>query len=320
MRNEGPFVLEWVSHYIALGFTDIVVAFNDCTDGTDVLLTELDRQGFITAVRNDRGMRGGAAQAAAYRKIRALPVSAEMDWTGVFDADEFLVIHEGDGTTNALLDALPEGCQALSLNWRLFGNTGQFDFTQEPLTERFTACGPPVATKAQAGVKSFYHRSLPIHVVGPHRPRLPAGHDWNGIWLDAELNQVPEQFIKTGWRLSNTQMKIAQVNHYMLRDADTFMVKSWKGRASNSAAPKIKYWRAFNETSDQDHSVLRLKDRRAEALAAMRSSRRVRLAHREAVISHRRLVKELKREPELAQLMKEIRAKTPVLAASDVAP
>ena len=34
MPNESPFVVEWIVHYIALSFTDIIIAYNNCTDPT----------------------------------------------------------------------------------------------------------------------------------------------------------------------------------------------------------------------------------------------------------------------------------------------
>lgn len=34
MKDEGPYLLEWVAYHRAIGFTDIVVAANDCSDGT----------------------------------------------------------------------------------------------------------------------------------------------------------------------------------------------------------------------------------------------------------------------------------------------
>ena len=34
MKNEGAFLLEWVAHHKALGFDDLVICTNDCTDAT----------------------------------------------------------------------------------------------------------------------------------------------------------------------------------------------------------------------------------------------------------------------------------------------
>ena len=41
MKDEGPFVLEFVAHHRVLGFDAIHIASNDCTDGTDLLLDVL---------------------------------------------------------------------------------------------------------------------------------------------------------------------------------------------------------------------------------------------------------------------------------------
>jgi hypothetical protein len=38
MKDEAPYLLEWVAHHLAVGFTDIVVYTNDCTDGTVEML------------------------------------------------------------------------------------------------------------------------------------------------------------------------------------------------------------------------------------------------------------------------------------------
>ena len=34
MRDEGPYLLEWVAYHRLIGFTDIVVCSNDCVDGS----------------------------------------------------------------------------------------------------------------------------------------------------------------------------------------------------------------------------------------------------------------------------------------------
>ena len=45
MRNEALFTVEWVAHHLAVGFDKIVIFTNDCDDGTDLLLSALQRGG-----------------------------------------------------------------------------------------------------------------------------------------------------------------------------------------------------------------------------------------------------------------------------------
>ena len=51
MRNEGPFVLDWVTYHRAIGFDKIVVVTNDCDDGTEEILDALQAQGQVEHVR-----------------------------------------------------------------------------------------------------------------------------------------------------------------------------------------------------------------------------------------------------------------------------
>ena len=51
-KNEGPFLLEWVAHHLAIGFTDLVVYTNDCSDGTDDMLIRLEELGLAHHRRN----------------------------------------------------------------------------------------------------------------------------------------------------------------------------------------------------------------------------------------------------------------------------
>ncbi len=46
MKNEGPFILEWIAYHRAIGVQDFLVYTNDCTDGTDDLLRLLAKKDF----------------------------------------------------------------------------------------------------------------------------------------------------------------------------------------------------------------------------------------------------------------------------------
>ncbi|MGA1180601.1 MAG: glycosyltransferase family 2 protein [Marivivens sp.] len=52
MKNEGPYILEWVAHHLAIGFGHFIVVTNDCEDGTDEILLALQQRGPVTHVIN----------------------------------------------------------------------------------------------------------------------------------------------------------------------------------------------------------------------------------------------------------------------------
>ena len=52
MKNEGPFILEWVAWQRLIGVDRIVVLTNDCDDGTDAILDQLDRLALVRHLPN----------------------------------------------------------------------------------------------------------------------------------------------------------------------------------------------------------------------------------------------------------------------------
>ena len=58
VKNEGPFLLEWIAFNRVIGVTDFLFYSNDCTDGTDRLL---DEQGRVFSAEG-LSMMGGVPQ------------------------------------------------------------------------------------------------------------------------------------------------------------------------------------------------------------------------------------------------------------------
>ena len=52
MKNEAPFLLEWVAYHRLIGVNDILVFTNHCTDGTDLMLERLDTARSEIALRH----------------------------------------------------------------------------------------------------------------------------------------------------------------------------------------------------------------------------------------------------------------------------
>ena len=86
VKNEGPFLLEWLAHHRAVGFTDFLVFSNDCDDGTDAMLDRLAELGWLTHLPNPGPWKEGP-QWAALKRADAHPLVAQADWIAVIDVD-----------------------------------------------------------------------------------------------------------------------------------------------------------------------------------------------------------------------------------------
>ena len=104
VRNEGAFLLEWLAHHRAVGFTDFLILSNACDDPTAEMLAHLDAQGLVHHLPND-GPHEGGVQWAGLKRADGHRVVREVDWILTLDIDEFVNIHLGQGTLADLIAA-----------------------------------------------------------------------------------------------------------------------------------------------------------------------------------------------------------------------
>lgn len=236
-RNEAPFVLEFVAHHRVLGFDEIIIASNDCTDGTSDILDALHRAG---AIRHLPCVppHGISPQAHAYQQIRlAFPVDAA-DWLMILDADEFLNIHVGAGRLPDLI-AAQDDADLVLVNWACFGSDGHERWRDEPTTTRFLHRMRTLA--GEAHVKTLIRGPARWQTLSNHHPFGWTGKGKvrlafaAGVWHE----EVPGKDVTFGAyrdvKPTVGTFRIAQVNHYATRTADSFALRRARGRG---AAPQ----------------------------------------------------------------------------------
>lgn len=262
VRNEGAFLLEWLAHHRAVGFTDFLIFSNDCTDGTNTMLDRLQELGLLTHIAND-GPHPEGPQWAALKKAEKHPMRKSADWVMFFDIDEFVNIHVGDRTLPALLAALPEAT-AIPLTWRFFGNDGQVRYEDKPVTRRFVQAAPAVLywPWRAALFKTLFRNDGVYAKLGVHRPRNPDKDRLHqSRWFDGSGRPLGAQFHTTRIfsDFGQDNYRLAQLNHYALGSMESYIVKADRGRANRDASAfDVSYWVERNFTQERDDSVTRL--------------------------------------------------------------
>jgi hypothetical protein len=287
VRNEGAFLLEWLAHHKAVGFTDFLVFSNDCDDGTDAMLDRLQSLGHLTHLRND-GPHEGGVQWAALKQADRHPLVRQADWILPLDVDEFVNIHVGDHTLPALLAALPRAT-AITLTWRLFGNGGVVRYDDRPVTEQFTRAAPAVIYWPWRATmfKTLYRNDGTYGKLGVHRPRSPdASRIGQTAWFDGEGRELPEKFnrqrIFSNMGQSNTAL--VQLNHYPLGAMESYIVKCDRGRAVHGGDRLgMDYWAERNFSAEEDLTIAATARARDAALAALKADDALARLHRDAV-------------------------------------
>lgn len=228
MRNEGPFLVEWVTWYRLLGFTDILIVTNDCTDPSPALLAALQAEGWVRHldVTIPPGRRITPTKLAAAKRH---PTVRQADWVFTCDVDEFLVIHAGEGKLADLLAVPGRPVLGISVNWRHFGADGQTAW-QDGLVHRLHRRAAPEGFALNRWVKSLMHLPIRYRALGEHGPvgiADPATPDLP--WVNADGVAVPDwapepDRIRT-LPAALTSYATAQINHYMVRNPESFALK-----------------------------------------------------------------------------------------------
>lgn len=271
VRNEAAFLLEWLAHHRACGFTDFLVFSNECSDGTDLMLDRLHAMGQLTHCRND-GPHAEGPQWAALKAANTHPLVARADWILFFDIDEFVNIHVGDHTVPALLAALPDAT-ALPLTWRLFGNAGIVGFEDRPVTETFTRAAPAVLhwPWRAALFKTLFRNDGSYTKLGVHRPRSPR-RTVAQRWFDGSGRELPPEYHRTRIfsPFGRDNYGLVQLNHYALGAMESYLVKCDRGRANRDASRfDMGYWVERNFCDVEDQSISALAPQRVQHLAVM---------------------------------------------------
>lgn len=302
VKNEGAFLLEWLAHHRAIGFTDFLVFSNDCSDGTDAMLDRLAAMGLLTHVRNP-GPWSEGPQWAALKTADRHPLKAAADWVLFLDIDEFVNIHAGDGTVSALLSALPEAT-AIPLTWRLFGNAGVVDFTDTPVTAQFTRAAPDAMTWPWRALlfKTLFRNDGSYRKLGVHRPRSPdPARMARQRWFDGSGLELPPLYHRT--RLFSPpgapHYRLVQLNHYALGAMESYVLKCDRGRANREASTfDMSYWVERNFCTEEDTSIARHAPALAAGMAELMADAVLARLHAAAVAwRHSRIAELLLEEP-----------------------
>ncbi len=287
VKNEAAFLLEWLAHHRAAGFTDFLILSNDCDDGTDAMLDRLAELGVVAHLPNP-GPHEGGVQFAGMKRADKHPVVAKADWIMTLDIDEFVNIHTGDHTLAALIAALPDAT-AIPLTWRLFGNAGAVLYVDEPVTDQFTRAAPAILTWPwrAAMFKTLYRNDGTYGKLGVHRPKNPDPDRVDAArWFDGAGRELPTRFRRQQIfsPFGRDNYALAQLNHYPLQSAQSYLVKCDRGRAVHSADRLgMDYWVERNWSDVEDQSISAIKNARDAELARLKSDQRLRALHEAAV-------------------------------------
>lgn len=307
MKDEGPFILEWLAYHKVIGFDHFYVFSNDCWDTTpEILTTMAEALGIVlhydNSMVNDLShSESHDPQRRAYLKALGLRRVREAEFILTSDADEFLNIHVGDGTLSDLLASVPP-FEAMSFTWRLFGSSGAVEIADALVLDQFTQCRPNLkpAFVRKFGVKTLF-RPQRVEKIGVHRPfhvkpiqegRFPIR------WLNGSGEDHYEYYRCLKWHASDEThgCALAEMNHYALKSSEAFLAKMRRGSANSADLGRLglAYRDFYNHNEERNTSIQRhipaVKAQIEEWYSICPDLKRL---HQEAVSLHKKIAREM---------------------------
>ncbi|MEM9967898.1 MAG: glycosyltransferase family 2 protein [Pseudomonadota bacterium] len=260
IRDEGPYLVEWLSHHLAAGFDHMLVLSHDCTDGSDQLLDMLSVDPRITHMPFEpAGPK--TVQWQALERIKSHELYRNADWALFFDCDEFLCSPK---SVSHIIDDFSKQTtfDALTLPWRFFGANGQKRRKEGLTPERFKRAAPFDLHFPLAHLFKTLHRPRSFRQPGVHRPRLKKNSE--AIWMHANGQMLPSSFAQSDAAItlygSISHSPKLWLNHYSLRSVEEFLIKRARGLPNHMAREiDLQYWveRNWNtvEACEIDHML-----------------------------------------------------------------
>lgn len=301
MKNEGPFILEWLAWHKSIGITSFVVFTNDCTDGTDDILNRLDELGYLRHLPNPAlALDSPHLQNTALNYTPFLREWQAADFFISMDVDEFINIRVGKGKLTDLMKAVGE-FDALSMSELNHGSNNHTTYSPGLMTEQFPRHQliEPNSPDEKRGVKTIVRLSKKLKSARNHRPvfRTRAGEV---RWLDGSgqpvnsLHDDPKLKALT----AKGRYNLVSLDHFSLRSLDSYLIKMQRGRVSVKWGDVSKrYWRTRNRNEELSSTFGRQqKDFRA-ALDKLMSDVQLSRLHNAACAHHAKTAASLYDQP-----------------------
>lgn len=230
LKNEAPYLREWLDYHLLAGVDHFYLYDNDSTDDYDGIIAPYVAAGLVTSKK----FSGGSAQFAAYADA-VLNYRFQSRRMAFIDLDEFIFPKSNRSVVEVVDEILLRTSAAgLAVNWQIFGSNGlrKADYNRGVL-ERFTRRAPvdwviPIPNRdipgGNAQVKTIADPRRVAFFTSAHFPIY-----FEGNFSVNERGEVVPNYCNE----PVTAEKIA-INHYNVKSREEFLAKLSRGRADKA--------------------------------------------------------------------------------------
>lgn len=301
LRNEAPYIVDWIAHHRTLGMDHFLICSHDCEDGSDQLLDALANEGVVTHLPFEPSG-DKTVQWQALKRLDKHQALKSYDWAIFFDLDEYLNLPKSTAKMADML-ARCDDADGVAVPWRFHGSAGLEEFEDAPVTARFTWAAPRDLHYPLGHLFKSFIRPKAFRQLGVHRPRhkknsAPRWRMGDGTEISGPVGADDKAITLYGYpKIGSAGMPV--FNHYSLRSAEEFLLKRDRG-LPNHADRELgaDYWAERNWNTEEDGTIQRFAQPVAEERQRLMDLPGVLKAHERGFEWHKKKIKKLRQNIE----------------------
>jgi hypothetical protein len=244
IRNEGPYLAEWLEYHLLVGVQHFFLYDNDSTDRPRSVLCPYLRDGLVNYTQWPGIHQQLNVNAFVIQHLRNISF-----WVAIIDVDEFILPMSNLSIGDTLRHF--ENVGSVILYWLIYGSNGQINRTSELVMERFVD-HVPFGHRWNHIVKSIINprlvRSMGSHeVTGWENPQNGFSSDCNGTYI---LHWIP-------WELRHPRHNCLRINHYWSKSFEEFVLKIERGQVANVSKRKRSEFNQFGRVFGNTDTTLK---------------------------------------------------------------
>lgn len=249
VKNEAPYMAEWINFHLKQGVSHFIIYDNESTDN----LHEVIQPYFEASVVTLHKIKGRLPQAEAYNSAIA-KYKDKFKYIGFIDADEFVFVRKNSEEKYNLYEFIDKfmkehpNAGGIGINWLIFGSS---HFEKKPnggVLENFIMCAEPNFPD------NFHIKTIcdPIKVLSFSNPHFP-------FYRKGFQNLTENGENIYGATSKYVSFNKIRINHYYSKSKEEFIAKKNKGNEVGIAIRNMKNFERLDQNVIKDTEILERK-------------------------------------------------------------
>ena len=244
VKNEAPYLNEWLEFTSLQGCTKHYLYDNCSTDDTLAVLQPYIESGFVEMIDGPDGPGSHYDQPEIFKVFQKCldqrsqaEWMVEDSWLTFMDVDEFLWSPRFPRAVDAL-ESLPPAWGAVGVNWLMFNGSGQQTRLSGLVLERFT-WRPEDQYPVNHHIKSAIRMNQ----------RVELGRDPHYFHVERGTYSEKGELL-TGPLTDSVSVDLLRINHYYTKSREECDLRAAKGRTDIAGAFILDRWNGVSQTAD----------------------------------------------------------------------